>query len=42
MLDAQNGRIDFLDTMIQAAKDAGVDEVVEELTKEFEAWKAEQ
>lgn len=42
MTDVQNGRIDQLETMIQAAKDAGVDDVVAQLTEEFDAWKAAQ
>lgn len=42
MVDVQNGRIDQLQTMIDAAEGAGVNEVVTELTSEFEAWKAEQ
>lgn len=42
MTDVQNGRFASYEVMLKEAKDAGVDEVVEKLKEEFEAWKAEQ
>lgn len=42
MKDVQNGRFASYEIMLKEAKDAGIDEVVEELKAEFEAWKAEQ
>ncbi|NLY19853.1 MAG: hypothetical protein GXZ08_01005 [Tissierellia bacterium] len=42
MQDVQNGRIGQLQSMIDAANGAGVDDVVTQLTTEFEAWKAGQ
>ncbi len=42
MTDVQNGRIGQLQSMVDAAKGAGVEDIVKELTTEFEAWKAGQ
>lgn len=42
MKDVQNGRFASYEALLKEAKDAGVDEVVEQLKAEFEAWKAKQ